>query len=260
MSTVNPMSRTLLTFAVVAALAYLGCCALLFAFQRSLIYFPQPPSAVDGASKFTLPTDGAQVLVTARQRNGPDAVIYFGGNAEDVNFSLPSLSSAFPAHAIYLPHYRGYGGSPGKPSETALVTDALALFDKVRTEHPNIVIIGRSLGSGVAVQVASLRRAEKLVLVTPYNSLQELAASQFPFFPVRWLLLDKFESWRYAAQVTSPTLIIAAEHDEVIPRTSTETLHAHFRIGVSTLRIVAGAGHNTVSESKEYVSLLRGMP
>jgi pimeloyl-ACP methyl ester carboxylesterase len=254
------MSRTLLILVVVAIVVYLACCALLFAFQRSLIYFPQPPSPANGASMFTLPTDGAQVQITAMPKKGPDAVVYFGGNAEDVNFSLPSLAAAFPRHAIYLMHYRGYGGSSGKPSEDALVADALALFDRVSTEHPNVVVIGRSLGSGVAVHLASLRPVARLILVTPYDSLAELAASQYPYFPIRWLLLDKFESWRYAAQVTAPTLVVAAERDEVIPRTSTEALYARFHTGVVTLRIVAGTSHNIISESPEYVPLLKGVP
>lgn len=254
------MLRTLLTLAVIAVLVYLGGCALLFAFQRSLIYFPQPPSTAKGASRFALPVEGVEVLVTLRPKDGVNAVVYFGGNAEDVNLSLPSLSSAFPGHALYLLHYRGYGGSTGTPSEAALVADGLALFDKVSAEHPGIVLVGRSLGSGVAVHVASLRQARRLVLVTPYDSLQELAASQFPYFPVRWLLQDKFESWRYAAKITVPTVIIAADRDEVIPHLSTEALYARFRAGVAVFRVVAGASHNTISESSAYVPLLRGAP
>lgn len=84
------------------------------------------------------------------------------------------------------------------PSEVALVADALALFDRVYAEHPHVVVGGRSLGSGVAVHVASLRPVARLVLVTPYDSLYGIAARQFPYVPVRWLLWDTFESWRYA--------------------------------------------------------------
>jgi pimeloyl-ACP methyl ester carboxylesterase len=252
------MTRTLLIIVVVAIVAYLAFCALLFAYQRTLIYFPQPPSPANGASNFTLQTDGAQVQITAMPRKGLDAVVYLGGNAEDVNFSLPGLAAAFPEHSIYLMHYRGYGGSSGKPSEEALVADALVLFDKVRNEHPNVMLIGRSLGSGIAVHLASLRPVARLILVTPYDSLVEMAAKQFPYVPIRWILLDKYESWKYAAQVTAPTLIVAAEHDKVIPRTSTEALYARFHTGVATLRVVAGASHNTISESPEYAPLLKG--
>jgi pimeloyl-ACP methyl ester carboxylesterase len=252
------MSRTVLTLAAIASLVYLGLCALVFAFQRSLIYFPQP-RAFGGGTIITLPVYGAEVVITTRPHSGPDALLYFGGNAEDVSSSLPSLSKAFPDHALYLPHYRGYGGSSGKPSETALFADALALFDKVKNEHLNIVVVGRSLGSGVAVYLASRRPVARLVLVTPYESIQGLAARQFPYLPVRWLLLDKFESGKYAPTVTAPTLVIAAEHDEVIPRASTEALCTRFSGGVATMKVVAGTGHNTISESPAYIPLLQGI-
>ena len=250
----------MVTLVTVVALVYLGLCAALFLFQRNLIYFPQPRSLTSGATTLTLPSDEGQVLVTARQHSGPNALLYFGGNAEDVSYNVPSLSRAFPDYAVYLLHYRGYGGSSGTPSEAALFADSLALYDKVRPEHPNIIVVGRSLGSGVAVHLASLRPVARLVLVTPYDSLQELAARQFPYFPVRWLLLDKYESWRYAEQVTAPTLVVAAENDEVIPRTSTEALYRRFRTGVASLKVIAGAGHNTISESSEYMPLLVGVP
>jgi uncharacterized protein len=252
------MSRTLLILVAFVVIGYLALCVALFVFQRSLIYYPQPRALVGNANMITMPVDEGQVLMTTRAHPGPNAVVYFGGNAEDVSSSLPGLAAAFPEHALFLLHYRGYGGSSGKPTETALVADALALFDKVHAEHPNTVVVGRSLGSGVAVHVASLRPVARLVLVTPYDSLQELAARQFPWFPVRWLLQDKFESWRYAPQVSAPTLIIAAEHDETIPRDSTEALYARFRSGVASFKVIAGTAHNTISESAHYLALLKG--
>jgi uncharacterized protein len=253
------MSRTLLILVALVAIGYLALCVALFVFQRSLIYFPQPRALVGNASTITLPIEEGQVLVTTRAQPGPNALVYFGGNAEEVAGSLPGLAAAFPEQALFLLHYRGYGGSAGKPTEAALIADALALFDKVHAGHANTVVVGRSLGSGVAVQVASMRPVARLVLVTPYDSLQELAARQFPFFPVRWLLQDKFESWRYAPQVSAPTLLIAAEYDETIPRDSTEALYARFRSGVASFKVVAGTGHNTISESPQYTALLKSV-
>jgi len=250
----------MITFAVVLALLYLGLCAVLFLFQRSLIYFPQPRSAGKAVPTMTLAVDGADLVITVRPHAGPKALIYFGRNAEDVSYSFPSFATAFPDYALYLAHYRGYGGSSGKPSEAALVADALALFDKVRTDHEQIVVVGRSLGSGVAVQLASQRAVERLVLVTPYDSIQKLAARQFPYIPLRWLLRDKFESWKYAPQIAAPTLLIAAEQDAVIPLASTESLFKYFRHGVAVLKVIAGADHNTVSESPEYLPQLKGVP
>lgn len=250
----------MITFIIVLGSVYLGVCVLLFLLQRSLIYFPQPRTTDSGATTLTLPVEGAEVLVTVRANDGPGALLYFGGNADDVSSSLPDLIAAFPDHALYLLHYRGYGGSSGTPTEAALFSDAIALFDRVRVEHEHVVAVGRSLGSGVAVHLASARPVARLVLVTPYGSLQDIAARQFPVFPVRWLLRDKYESWKHAQNVSAPTLLIAAEHDEIIPRASTESLYRSFRPGVASLEIVPATSHNTISGSPEYWTLMRGTP
>ncbi|NUU36144.1 hypothetical protein HNQ83_13915 [Pseudomonas sp. C2B4] len=250
------MSRTLVLVVVILAALYLALCAALFVFQRALIYYPQPRAAGSPETLLTLPVDDVQVLVSIRPHVGPKALIYFGGNAEDVSRSLPDFARAFPEHALYFMHYRGYGGSGGSPSEEAIARDAMALFDKAYTDHPQITLVGRSLGSGVAVRLASVRPAQKLLLITPYNSLEELAARQFRWFPVQWLLQDKFESWRYAEHIAIPTRLIAAEQDEVIPAASTRRLFSHFPEGVATLRVIAGTGHNSISDSPEYLKAL----
>jgi pimeloyl-ACP methyl ester carboxylesterase len=250
--------RILTTLFIIVAVAYIAACATLFFLQRSFLYYPQPSRAGSSATTMRLTVEGADILVSVRPHGGPGALIYFGGNAEDVSASLPSFSSAFPDRALYFLHYRGYGGSSGKPSEEAIQKDALALFDKVQAEHPDIVVVGRSLGSGVAIRLASQRPASHLVLVTPYDSMEGLAARQFPYFPVRWLLIDKYESGRYAPRIKIPTLLLAAEHDEVIPRQSTERLYERFARGVAVLQVIPGAGHNTISASPAYMETLRG--
>jgi uncharacterized protein len=250
--------RTLATFLAVAAVVYLAVCAGLYFFQRSLIYFPQPGAFASPASRMKLAVDGAELQLSVRPHEGPNAVIYFGGNAEDVSAGLSETSAAFPDSAVFLMHYRGYGGSSGAPSEQALQKDALVLFDKVHAAHPNVVVVGRSLGTGVAIRLATQRPVARLVLVTPYDSIQDLAAAQFPFFPVRWLLTDKYESGRYAPLVTAPTTIVAAEHDEVIPRLSTDKLHARFTSGVAKFIVLPGTGHNTISDNPLYWEVLRG--
>lgn len=252
------MTRPVLAIVALIAFAYLGACAALFFFQRSLIYFPQPSMQGATAPRMQLPVEGAQLQISVRPRTGPDALIYFGGNAEDVSASLPSFSTAFPNHAVYLMHYRGYGGSSGAPSERALQADALKLFDKVRALHPNVVVVGRSLGTGVAVRLATQRPVSRLVLVTPYDSLEDLAAAQIPVFPVRWLLSDKYQSGRYAPLVAAPTTLVAAEHDEVIPRWSTDRLHARFGQGMARLIVLPGTGHNTISNHPLYLDIVRG--
>ncbi|OGB24477.1 MAG: hypothetical protein A3I66_10730 [Burkholderiales bacterium RIFCSPLOWO2_02_FULL_57_36] len=252
------MLRAVIGICAAVVLVYAGLCVALLVFQRSLIYFPQPRSMGNDDAIATLQTRDANLTLTVRTIPGEKALIYFGGNAEDVSASLPSLTAAFPEHALYLLHYRGYGGSSGKPSEAALHRDALALFDKVYAEHARVTVVGRSLGSGVAIRLASVRPVTRLVLVSPYNSILELAARQFPYLPVRWLLLDKFESWRYAAAVQAPTTLVVAEHDEIIPAASSLRLQSQFAKDVARYQVIPGAGHNTISNSPAYLQALRG--
>ena len=117
--------------------------------------------------------------------------------------------------------------------------------------------MGRSLGSGIAVQVASQRPVIRLVLITPYDGLKDIAAHEYPFLPVGLLLKDKFESWRYAAKITAPTLIIAAGDDELVPRSSTERLKNRFKEGVARYVVIPNAGHNTISDSQSYMTLIK---
>jgi uncharacterized protein len=201
--------------------------------------------------------DGAELVISVRAHEGPNAIVYFGGNGENVTYNLPSFSDAFPDHALYLMNYRGYGGSSGSPSEAAISQDALALFDYVHARHSNVVVMGRSLGSGVAIRLATQRPAARLVLITPYASIAELGAAQFPMFPVKWLIRDKYESFRYAPRIDVPTLLVVAEHDEIIPRASTDALFAAFRPGIATQRIIPDTGHNTISATAMYVETLQ---
>lgn len=256
MTTISRMLRILISGLVLAAALYLLACVLLFVFQRSLIYFPQPRSMGSSSTVLELSQPDAKVLVSVWPHAGANALIYFGGNAEDVSLNLLPFSQAFPDHAIYLLHYRSFGGSTGSPSEESIARDALALFDKVHASHAQIVIIGRSLGTGAAIRLVSERPASRLILITPYYSLLELAQSKMPWFPVKWILQDTFESWRYAPLIKVPTLLIAAEQDQIVPRSSTEQLYTQFAKGVATLQVIPDKGHNSISDSPQYLKLL----
>ncbi|WP_229208144.1 alpha/beta hydrolase [Duganella sp. Root198D2] len=232
------LSLLLLVLAV-----YVAVCALVFFRQRSMIYYPQ---AFEGGTILTL-GGGARVGVTLREQPGPGAVIYFGGNAEAVGYSLPELQAAFPGQTLYLMHYRGYGATPGEPTEAGLFADAQALYEHVRALHPQVTVVGRSLGSGIATRLASVKTVDRLVLLAPYDSMAGAASHHFPWLPVRLLLRDRYESVSYAAKVNAPTTIFAAERDEVIPRASSEALYRSFRPGLATFHVVSGVGHNDIS-------------
>ncbi len=234
---------------------YAGLCGILFASQRSLIYFPTPNRAADESTAW-LEVPGATLRIAERPRPGAKALIYFGGNAEDVSLTLPEFAARVPDRALFMMHYRGYGGSMGRPSEAALHADAAALFDEVRKTHPEIAVVGRSLGTGIAVRLAATRPVDRLVLVTPFDSILNVARHRFPMIPVGWLLADRYESDRVAAQVTAPTLVIEAENDELIPARHTRALLAAFRPGIASLVSIAGTGHNTVSSSPDFMAAI----
>jgi uncharacterized protein len=241
---------------VSAVVLFAAVCGVLFAFQRSLIYYPQPRSNPEGSILMTLPVGTATVHVSTHPHVGPDALIYFGGNAEDVSQDIPDLADAFQDRAIYALHYPGYGGSAGSPSQKAIFAASLALFDRVHAEHQNVIVVGRSLGSGVAVWVASQRPTARIILVTPFDSLGDVAAEQYRLVPVRWLLRDKFESWKYAPSVKAQTRIIVAEDDELVPRSSSDRLRSRFQEGLVSYIVVPKAGHNTIQDSPGYWALL----
>jgi len=247
------LASILLTLVVLYVLA----CAGLYRLQRSLLYFPQPRGlGLQSLERFE--RDGTPLNLTVRPHAGPGAVLYFGGNGEDVSASLATLAAAFPEREIAMLHYRGYGGSGGEPGEDAIAGDAQALFDRVHARHADVVVVGRSLGTGVAMRLASVRPVARLVLVTPYDSILGVAQRRFWMFPVGLLMTDRYESWRYVPAVKAPVLIVAAEHDEVIPAASTERLRARFPAGQARYVVVAGAGHNTISDDAGYARLLAG--
>ena len=246
------MRRTVYIVLAGTLMAYAALCAALFVFQRSLIYHPQPRAVTAAESTMKLPVEGAELVVTVRPHDGPKAIVYFGGNAEDVSQNLASFSKAFPEHALFLLHYRGYGGSTGSPGEPANHSDAAALFNRVHAQHSEVVIFGRSLGTGVAVRLASEAPASRLILVTPYDSIVDIGASLYPWAPVKLLALDRYESGKYAPAIKIPTAIIAAENDEEIPRASTEKLLSRFGKGVATMTVIQGVGHNDLGGNSEY--------
>lgn len=256
----DPVSvlRDALPLAGAVALGYALLCALLYVTQRGQIYFPTTESAAPGAQALWLDTRGARVKVWAVPRPGGRALLYFGGNAEDVAGNVESFASAFPDRSLYLVNYRGYGGSSGRPGESDLVADAVSVFDHVRRRHPEVAVMGRSLGSGVAVQLASARPVERLVLVTAFDSLVNVARGHFWWLPVGLLMRERYESARLAPALTTPVLVVVAAEDGIIPRSRTDAFVAAFAPGLAEVVVVAGVGHNTLDWSPRYLDAVRG--
>lgn len=249
--------RVMLVLAALAAVLYGSVCLFLYLGQRQQIYHPEMSWRVQQPPDFELVNEGVRLRGWVMNPGQAKALLYFGGNGERIEDSRETLARWFPDRTIYFLPYRGYAASAGKPSEAALVADASALFDRAAQTHPQVAVIGRSLGSGVAAQLAARRPVERLVLVTPFDSLVRVAAGYFPWLPVDVLMRDRFESWRYANDIHCPVLVIRAEDDEVIPAARTRALVHAFR-QPPTVQVVADAGHNDIQDHADYrVSLAR---
>jgi hypothetical protein len=236
----------------VALVIYAVICGALYAGQRSLLYYPTAESQSAHAEVLRVPTDGAVLKVWHLRDSGERAILYFGGNSEDVGSNIDGFAAAFPNTDVYLVNYRGYGGSTGAPTEAALLGDAQIVFDLVRSRHASVAVIGRSLGSGVAVHLASVRNVSKLALVTPYDSLVRVARRHLSVVPVAWLLHDTFDSFGKASKVRAPVLVLLAESDRVIPRVHSERLVTAFAPGQVEVRLLAGTNHDSIASSAEY--------
>ena len=234
---------------------------LIWAGQRRAIYLPfgDAPSPVEydvpDAEQVTIGTaDGVQLhawLVPPRASATGVTVIVFNGNAGHRGFRAPlAIALAKRGYATLLLDYRGYGGNPGSPSETGLMLDARAARDwldsKPGLDRSRIVYFGESLGTGVAVKLAAERPPAALILRSPYTSLADIGRIHYPFLPVSLLLRDRFASIDTIAGVRAPVLIVAGEHDSLIPASNSERLFAAAR-EPKRLEIIRGAEHNDLA-------------
>jgi uncharacterized protein len=251
---------TLLNLLIVAAGAFALVCALLYFSQERSIFFPQandPQLRQQYAQqRIAIATSGAQLegwWIENAQATTPAVVLYFGGNAEDVLYTA-STASDIDARAVVVVNYRGYGGSTGQPGQQALYDDGLAIYDYaiergVPPEH--IVVMGRSLGSGVASMLAGARPVLAAVLITPFDSLAAVAAGHYPFLPVRLLLRHPFPSTGWARRTKARVLILAAEHDAVVPASHAQRLFDAWA-GEKQIHVLAGMGHNDIEAHPDY--------
>lgn len=233
-------------------LGYLGFGAVLYFGQRSMMYLPVAENTADDTPVEWLATDAAQIKLWVIGEPADEALIYFGGNAEDVYFNAEPLRRQLPGRTIYLVNYRGYGGSDGEPAEAALLADSLQIFDQLATRHRRISVIGRSLGSAVATYLASRRAVHRLVLVTPPDSALAIAQRLYPVYPMRLMLKDRYESIVHAPAVTAPVLVLVAAEDRMIPPAHSRRLAAAFASGAVSYTEIADAGHNEIAASPDY--------
>lgn len=240
-----------------------GLLMLAWIFQEKLLFFPPPraawPGARSGAEAVSvLSADGKRLrgwFVRSGMGTAPaPLVIYFGGNAEEVSW-LVSAAERFAGWSLLLVNYRGYGDSEGRPGEKALFEDALRVYDYANRRADvipgRIVAMGRSLGSGVAVYLAANRPLRGVILVSPYDSMVEVAKHHYPFLPISLLLRHRFDSLSRAPLIDAPLLCLIASEDRIVPPERSRILFDAWR-GRKTLHQIARADHDRISDDAEY--------
>jgi len=231
---------------------YLLVAAYLYIYQRRLIYHRVPVDPVFSADEINFDSDGTRLHGWVLNPHKSRAVIYFGGNSELITHRRRYFEDVFKDYSVYLVNYRGYGKSQGNPSESGLFSDALTIYDQLIKSHDSIIAYGRSLGSGVAVYLGASRRLEKLILLTPYDSIVEVGQELYPLFPVRYLIKDRFDSVSRAGDIEIPVLITSAENDREIGLAHTLNLKQSFNRTRVDYQMIAGAAHNDVIDFPDY--------
>ena len=211
-----------------AVAGYLALVALLYLAQRSLLYFPDPrrldpvAAGLRQAEEVMLQSaDGVRVSAWhVPAREGIPVVIYFQGNGGGLDLRADRFRKlTADGTGLLALNYRGYGGSGGSPSEAGIILDARAAYDFAAERYgaDRIVLWGESLGTGVAVAIASEKPVTHVILDAPYSSTADIASDLYWFLPVRLLMKDQFRSDERIRNVKAPVLILHGEADDIIP-------------------------------------------
>lgn len=254
-------------------LAYLGMLIWVWFRQEKLIFKPDPFSKLGQGVRAAraarshgrkvkewkhLAGDGVVIqgfISEPPQSKGQprQAVIYFGGIREESSWTL-AHAHEFGDRAFVCLNYRGYGMSGGTPSEERILSDALAAVRELeaqgRIQKGQALLIGRSLGSGVAGYVCERLQAKKVCLVTPYDSVLAIAKKQYWYLPVGKLLRHRFEATQWAQTNKIPMLMILAQTDETVPHENSQRLFAAWA-GQKEQIMLSGCDHRSIAQHPE---------
>jgi fermentation-respiration switch protein FrsA (DUF1100 family) len=245
---------TLKWLILIVVVGYGGLLAAMYAWQRSLMYFPdatrRPPASVGlaQAEEIELKASDGERLVAWHVPPMGDrpVVLYLQGNGGGLDLRAHRFTRlAASGLGLVALNYRGYGGSSGRPTEDGLLRDAAAAYEFAAARYgaARIVVWGESLGTGVAVALASTRPIARVLLESPFTSTVDVAAAIYWFVPVRWLMHDQFRSDQRIADVTAPVLVLHGVRDRVVPIGFGERLFGLIRAPKQFIRL-AQAEHN----------------
>lgn len=185
-------------------------------------------------------------------------ILGFGGNAWNAQDVAEYLHELFPDEEVVAFHYRGYAPSTGSPSAEALIADAPLVYDHAveRVKPARIVAVGFSIGSGIAAQLATERKLDGLILVTPFDSLKAVAQSMYPWLPIGPFFDHEIDAASALSRINAPIALIAAERDEIVPAERTQALREYVR-NLAFDRTIPRAGHNDIYARSDFQAAAR---
>ena len=182
-----------------------------------------------------------------RQSASATLILGFGGNAWNGQDVAEYLHQVFPEDEVIAFNYRGYAPSTGEPSANGLIADAPLVYDAAvkQVKPARVIAVGMSIGSGIAAELATERKLDGVVLVTPFDSLRAVAQSMYPWLPIGPFFEHEIDEAAAVEKVRTPVAIIGASHDLIVPPERTEALRKRVPVLVFD-RTIAGAGHNDI--------------
>jgi uncharacterized protein len=263
------MKKRMLSFIAVLAIVYLGLLALLYVFQRNLMYFPNTarPDAVTAGAEPSLRLVAYQsadnIELTSLFRPPPSSsapvLVHFHGNAGNIGDRVGRIVPfAQAGMGILLAEYRGFGGNAGTPTEEGFYIDARATIGYLQQQGvapERMVFYGESLGSGVAVQMATEYPCSALVLEAPYSSVADVAQGRYWMFPVKSLVKDRFDSTAKIGKVRCPVFIMHGTADRVIPIKYSERLY-ELAPAPKEMKVYPGLGHVEFDDVRGFDAVL----
>ncbi len=253
---------TIKTLLILSIIAYIGATLYLYLTQESQIFHfdivpkkePKVLKKYPKCKRVKLKVKDGLLDGVYLDNSSKKLIIYFGGNADDATDFLEIIKDINGFDAVAF-NYRGNGLSKGIPSQKALYEDAIVIYDKFAKDK-DIYVIGRSLGSGVATYLASKKEIKKLFLITPFDSIENIAKERYPIFPISLLLKYKFDSKKYIEQVKAPIVIFMAEGDKTVSNKSTKNLIKHIRSNY-TLKILKHTTHADILSNENFIKEIK---
>ena len=263
------MNKKLIKFfkiiGIIMGIIYLAICTLLYAKQDDLLFHPQPNTLQEVSEILKATPDFDTLSFVMKDGNRTcgyiskdtikeklPLVLYFGGNAEEVSH-LADYKKYFSNSIMVMINYRSFGLSQGKISEKTMFSDALEVYDKLKNnpeiDTNKIIVIGRSIGTGVATYLSSQRKTNATVLITPYENMIDVAFEKYPFVPISLLIKHRFESDKYAPTITSPMLALISSNDQVIPKHHAYKLKEAWKGKTEALEV--NEDHNSIMRNEE---------